>query len=340
MNILLISPLGYAVNPQTKYAGIEKLAYQYACELAKEHKVTVLGHSDSELPSSITNMGTKPKIGEDIFTFAELRQYQAHQYLLRTFDVIHDFSHQHFACRYNANLPALNLFWHSPAIAQYPKAPYNIIAPSEWAARQFQKYYQQEARYQQSIVIDPEEYKPSGGRGDRFFTLGIMAPDKGNLAVIMMCKELGVPLDVAGRGADEKDKDYERTCLSLCDGELIKFHGEVSDEKKIELMQTCRALIYVLPNAYAEVTSHKVQEAMFCGAPIITSKAGALPEIITDGVDGFLCSTDNEFREAIKNVDKLKPEVTHEQVVEKYSIGGVVRDYIKLYEEVAGGLRW
>ena len=98
----------------------------------------------------------------------------------------------------------------------------------------------------------------------------------------MLCKQLGLPLDVVGgRGVTDQKApltEYEQAIQSLCDGEGIRFLGEIGDEEKIKLMQTCRALIYTIPPTYSEVTSHKVQEAMLCGAPIITSPIGALSE--------------------------------------------------------------
>ena len=338
MRILFISPLGYPITPETRYSGIEKLVWQYANELSKSLDVTVMGHSESVLPKGVDSLPTSPKPGEDIFLFAEMRQYIAYQFMLRKFDIIHDFSHQHFASRYNKKLPSLNLFWHAPSIQQYPKAPYNIVALSQWAAKEFKRVYKQEAMFVQSIVIDPAEYHPKGEHGDRFLTLGIMTPQKGNLAAIMLCKEFGLPLDVVGASAGAND--YENAIKSMCDGEMIKFHGEVSDEVKIKLLQSCRALLYITPEAYTEVTSHKVQEALFCQAPVITTSGGAMPEIITHGVNGYLCATEQDYKDAIKNVDKLNPAQEFDGVVARYSLENVCRDYMMLYDKVAGGLRW
>ena len=333
MRILLISPMVIPITPDTRYAGIETLVYQYSKELVKEHEVSVIGHSDSAYPEGVKTYLCRPR--GDLFLDGELLAYQSYQYILRTFDVIHDFSHQHFACRYNYKLPALNIFWHAPSLAQYPKAPYNIIGLSKWACREFKRVYNQEARYMQSIVIDPETYHPVGERGDRFLTFGVMTKEKGNLAVAMLCKELGFPLDVAGAKSDD---EYEKLVKLACDGELIKYHGEVSEEEKMRLLQTCKALIYMMPQEYEEVTSHKLQEAMFCGAPVIVSNVGAVPEIVTHGVNGFLCNTEGGFKKALRDIDSLKPDFT--DVIGNYSIQNVIKNYVKLYEQVTGGLHW
>ncbi len=342
MKILFVSPLGFAINARSKYAGIEQLVWNYSRELVKEHDVTVMGRSDSVYSEGVEVLPYTPQPKDDLFLLTELNHFQQYQGLLRDFDVIHDFSHQHLIARYMVNLPTLNIFWHAPALAQYPKAPYNIIALSKWASREFKRYYNQNARYQQSIALDVKTYKPSERHGDRFLTLGRMSEEKGNLNAIMLCKRVGVPLDVVGGRGTEKAgtdlSDYEKQIQENCDGEQIKFLGEVTDQQKIELMQSCRALLYVTD--HPEVTSHKIQEAMLCGAPVVVPNLGALPEIVTNGVDGFLCNNEVEFMLAMEKIDALKPEKTYEKIKQTYSVESVCKEYVKLYKEVAGGLRW
>ncbi len=339
MKILLISPLVKSINPDTKYAGIEKLVWEYSSELAKNNDVTVMGRDDSVYPEGIKVLPHTTT--EEPFMMAEAKHYMEYGYLMRSFDIIHDFSHQHFASRYNLKLKTINLFWHAPALARYPKSPYNIVGPSRWACREFERIYHQKTRYMQSIVVDSSVYKPAGKRGDRFLAMGIMTPDKGNLSAIMLCKNLGLPLDVVGARGKDKDApldDYEKAIHSFCDGEKIRYLGEVSHEDKLNLMQTCYAMIYI--PRFGEVTSHKIQEAMLCGAPIICTSVGALPEIVTDGVDGFLCNSEEEFKSAFSKVDSLTYEKTFEETKKKYSISQVCGDYVKLYQEVANGITW
>ena len=357
MNILLISPLGFPVTPD-KYIGIEKLVAEYVKELIKEHKVTVMGHADSVYADGVFLLGTRPRVG-DVFLLDELQQYQSYQYVLRDFDVIHDFSHQHLASRYNVNLPSVNPFWHAPGwevnptalpdrpiqlAGRYNKSPYNIIGLSLWACREFKRVYRQNARYMQSVVIDTSIYKLSQRhRGDRFLTLGIMQPHKGNLEAVMLCKRAGIPLDVVGgRGAgvtaNTPLSEYEQTIRKECDGKQIKFWGEVTDDQKIKLMQGCRALIYI--TNFPEINSHKTQECMLIGAPVLVPAIGAMPEIVTNKVNGFLCSNEGDYLNAIKDIDKLNPKEVYEDVKETYAVGNVCQNYVELYQKVKEGLRW
>jgi len=339
MNILLISPPEVPVRPESKYLGIERMVWEYARQLIKNHKVTVMGHADSIYPEGVQTLPIKPQPNK----FPELQLYQTHQSALRTFDVIHDWSHLHLASRYTVNLPSLNLFFHAPALVQYAKAPYNIISFSQWGAREFERIYHQKARYQQSIGIDPAIYCPKGKRGNRFLTIGRMAPEKGNLQALHICKAMGVPLDIVGGRGFEKNPnepltDYEKAIQEKSDGKIIKLWGEVAEDRKVKLMQSCCALLYC--SNHPEVTSHKIQECMFCEAPVIVPTLGAMHEIVTDKVNGYLCREAKDYVWAIEHLDDLEPEKAYDALIDKYSIGKVVERYIPLYEEVANGLRW
>lgn len=327
----------------SRYTGIERLCYQFATELASiGHDVSLLAYKDSLIPNGVKLLPCDEQNDPSKPLMAEQKAFQKWQYLFRSFDVIHDWGHLHLIARIMPNMPVGSMLNNAPEHSKYDRAPYNIISWSQWGVRTFKRFYSRTARYQESVVIDPEVYKPSGKRGDRFLTIGRMSSNKGNLNAALLCKSLGLPLDVCGgRGAETTEKtperEYEKTVKELCD-ESIVFRGEVTDEEKIQLMQSCRALIYM--TNHTEITSHKVQEALFCGAPVIIPNRGGLPEIITEGVDGFLCNTESEYIEAIKNVDKLQPEKTHAAIVAKYNIHNVVRDYVKLYGEIANGVRW
>jgi len=301
-----------------------------------------MGHAFSEYPEGVIHFKTFPYHG-DGYLIDELQLYQDHCIHIREFDIIHDFSHQHLIARYNPNLPTLNIFWHAPCVAQYRKAPYNIQALSEWAVSEWKRFYDYPALYHQSIIIDTRKYKPSNEkRSDRFLAIGRFGAEKGHHNAINLCKMANVPLDIIAaigtEGDDPQTKAYEQAILKECDGEQIRMLGDVSEVEKIRCMQTCRALIYA--TNHPEVTSHKIQECMLSGAPVIVPYLGALPEIVTQGVDGFLCRTGEEYLEAIKKVDELHPEISLDALRLKYSVENVMANTIPLYQKIKSGFRW
>lgn len=341
MKILFISPLGKPYSPnKTRYSGIERLVWEFARTLCQEHEVGVMAHTFSQFPTRVSHYKTTPPF-KDGYLLDELRQYQTHCRIIRDYDVIHDFSHQHIIARLNPNMPTLNVFWHAPCLAQYQKAPYNIVSLSNWAASEYKRFYHQKAIYQETIAIDEGKYKPfEVERNDRFLAIGRMGAEKGHHNAISLCKQLGVGLDIIGARGTEQDNqpmtDYEKKVMDECDGTQIRFLGDIGEPEKIKYLQSNMALLYA--TSHPEVTSHKLQEALFCGMPVIAPRLGGVPEIIEEGVDGFLCNTGEQYLLAMQKVKGLQPNI--ERLRKKYSVKNVVEGYIPLYEKVKDGARW
>lgn len=339
LKILIFSPLLLPFTIGSRYSGIEKLATQFAGELSKRgHDTTLLAHKNTSVSKKVILLPYEPQID----TEPELRAFQTYQSKFYDYDVILDFGHLHLIARFMPSLPTVNLIWHDPKVL-YPKAPYNIVAPSNWAVMQFRRFYHQDAKYHQSICIDVDVYRPLGvSRNDRFLCVGRMGAEKGNLEAALLCKELDVPLDIitASETKVGEISDYAKRVMAIADGKKIKIWWEkdYTEESKIKMMQTNKALLYV--TQHAEVTSHKIQECLLCGQPVIVPALGALPEIVTNGVDGYLCSSKEDYIKAIKEMDKLKPAKTYERLRRAYSIENVVENNLPLYEQVKRGLRW
>jgi len=372
MKILVFSPIELPYTVGACYTGLERLAVQFAEEWYKlGHEVTILAHKDTDVKSGIELLGCE---GYEVIQrpqHAEAIAFQRYISEFSKYDVIWDIGHLHLVARYLPFLPTCNVFSANPqyeALKNNIKAPYNLISWSKWGVGQIRRWYKQESKYQETIMVDPDVYKPKTylvgadpaitqaynqeyipptsqefPRSERFLTMGRMSHEKGNLNAVGLCQELDLPLDVAGgRGSEvtagQPMSSYEAQIVEYCDGKKIVFHGEVSDEEKITLMQKAKGLIYM--TSHVEITSHKVQEAILCGCPAIIPNLGGLPEIVTDGVDGMLCNDLNDYRNAIARIDELDPSKTREEMAVKYHPVKVAQGYIDLFEGVADGLRW
>ena len=345
MRILCFSPIELPLTVGSRYTGLEKLAVQHAEQWAKlGHEVAIIAHKDTD-----TSVKLLPCDGYETIKrpmHAEQKAFMNYQGIMRDYDVIWDISHLHLTARWMPNMPVVSVFSANPeyeARARNEKAPYNLISWSKWGVGQIRKYYKRNSRYQETIMVDPEVYKPVGKRNDRFLTIGRMSAEKGNLNAVMLCKQMGLNLDVAGgRGSEVASgtelTEYEKLVKNYCDGKQIVFYGEIDEEQKVELMQHDKGLLYI--TNHVEITSHKVQECMLCGMPVIAPRLGGMNEIVTNGVDGYLCYGSEEYAMAINQFDKLTPEKTREQLVDKYSPDKVAQGYIELFQKVADGLRW
>ena len=331
MNILIVSAQAMPVQPEMRYQGIERLAYIFATELNKlGHKVAIVATEGSTIPSGIEYIPTKQGGAQ-----TEIDSFPVYKDRLAEFDVIHDFSHYHCPAMSNQKLPVLNVFWHDPQIAKYPEPQYNMVSISQWGADRFKEIYQQEARHQETVVVDPNQYTFSAQRNGRFLTLGKMSVEKGNLEAIRLCRKLGVGLDIVGGRIPPDPADYEDTVKSLCDGEQFRFYGDCSDRDKIALMQSAKALIYCV--AQTEVHSHKSCEALMTGCSVITYDLGAMKEIV--GSWGAVVDTENDFLLAMQRKPPA-PIGCREYAISRWETNRVVSNYIKLYKEVAEGKRW
>lgn len=331
MRVFIDSSVVHPHRKEVKYQGIERLCREFAIELDRlGHKVTVTAPEGSEYPSTITLVIVAAG-GADV----EQQNYQKYQEMLKEVDIIHSFSHFH-APAYFTKVPMLSIFWHDPYIAKYPEPSFNMVSLSEWGAQRFREIYKQECRYQESIVVDMEMYKPISDvpKLPRLLSLGLMAPSKGHIESIRLCRKTDSGLDVVGGGFHPEAPDYAKAVKASCDGRLIKFWGEVDDPTKLFMMKSAKAILYT--PGIEEVHSHKSCEAIACGTPVITYNKGALKEVVGGG--GRVVDTEVELLDAMRNPNRSTKECRDWSM--RWDVRKVVEDYVKLYEEVADGKRW
>ncbi len=122
--------------------------------------------------------------------------------------------------------------------------------------------------------------------------------------------------------------------------ELIKGHDNISIIEGptlyhvIQLLRHAKALI--LPS-YGEVFGLIVIEAMACGTPVITSRDGAFPEIITNGVDGYICPDQAHYKTAINNIDNIDRRKCRKKVEDEFNSVKKADEYIDVYKKVIAG---
>lgn len=335
MKILLISPMVYPVHPHLRYGGIERLAYMAALGLQKKgHQVSVAAPEGSWLPWGIEHINTGP-CGD--FVESERQVLARYHHRLREFDAILSYDHSHWGMM-EQDLPALAFIWHDPFMMKCQEPPYNVAALSSWQAQRFAAVYGYEAR-----VIDPHcsPLGQSRQRNDRFLVIGRITPSKGPLEAVQLCRELGVPLDVVGAlGLGDQVRYLEAVKEGASEG--IRYHGEVDEDAKMELLETCRALLYPInyPPGQGEAHSHKSVDALCCGCPIVTYDVGALSEVVEHGVTGFLARDREEFKAYMGRVGELNPETIREGAAARWSVEAMVGRLLEVAERVANGDRW
>jgi glycosyltransferase involved in cell wall biosynthesis len=167
-------------------------------------------------------------------------------------------------------------------------------------------------------------------------SLGRIAPVKGTHLAIAVAKKVGMALKIAGEIQPMFQDYYDAEVKPHVDGKFIEYIGEVGLEDKNELLGSATAMLF--PIQWDEPFGLVMIEAMACGTPVIALRGGAVPEIVEDGVSGYVCSAVDEMAERVKLVAGFDPRQVRTYTEKAFSLEGMVRQYVDVYERVLAGV--
>jgi len=174
-----------------------------------------------------------------------------------------------------------------------------------------------------------ENYPFSRDKEDYYLYLGAITPSKGPHIAVMLAKKLNIRLYIAG---PIRNYTYFNTFIKPFLNSNIKYLGEVDEKVKLRLLSKAKALIF--PVQREEYFGLVAVEAMACGTPVITFARGAMPEIITHRVTGFLARNMYEMFKYIKDVNSIDPIACRKHVEEKFSSKHMCLRYVTLYAKL------
>ncbi len=177
-----------------------------------------------------------------------------------------------------------------------------------------------------------ESYTFHRTAGNYLAFLGRTSPEKGLVAAIQIAKAAGMPLRVAAK-VDKTDQEYFDTVVRpAMDSESIEFVGEIGYPEKNDFLGKAAALIF--PISWPEPFGIVMIEAMACGTPVIAYPFGSVPEIVADGVSGFVVSDEAAAVDAINNIEKLDRRKVRKHFEQNFSAERMALDYLKIYERI------
>lgn len=181
--------------------------------------------------------------------------------------------------------------------------------------------------------IDMDAFVVGTRPRDYLLFFGRIHPHKGTAEAIAVAQRAGLPLVIAGI---VQDREYfERAVQPHIDGDRVRFVGAIGPDEKSELLGGARALLHLV--SFDEPFGFSVVEAMACGTPVIAHRRGSMPELVADGVNGWLVESADQARQAVARVLELDPGVVRASVVHRFDKGRMVDDYIALYRRILGG---
>lgn len=110
-----------------------------------------------------------------------------------------------------------------------------------------------------------------------------------------------------------------------------KFYGMVGGDKKNELLKYSKGLVF--PVKVHEAFGLAMIESLYFGSPVLGTKFGSLPEIITRDF-GFLSNSFHELVEGFKNLDSFNRKICHDYAADNFSSKVMAKNYLKLYERI------
>lgn len=171
--------------------------------------------------------------------------------------------------------------------------------------------------------------------GDYLAYVGRISPEKCVDSAIRIAALAGIPLKIAAK-VDKADREYFETLIKpLLAHPLVEFVGEVNDREKGELAGGAMAFLH--PVDWPEPFGLAMIEAMACGTPVLGRNRGSIPEVIDNGVTGFIFERDEEAVNILQNeIPRFNRRACRARFEERFSAARMAADYVNVYEKLAG----
>jgi glycosyltransferase involved in cell wall biosynthesis len=178
--------------------------------------------------------------------------------------------------------------------------------------------------------LPPQIHTATETPGRYLAFLGRITPEKGIERAIAIAHRSGIPLKIAAK-IDRADREYFTAEIDrLIDGSLVEFVGEITEVEKTRFLGDAIALLF--PIDWPEPFGLAMIEAMACGTPIIGFRRGSVPEIIDEGVTGFVVDDVDAAVECVVRVPGLSRKRCRERFEQRFQVERMSKDYCKAYE--------
>jgi glycosyltransferase involved in cell wall biosynthesis len=337
MRIAQVAPL-YESVPPALYGGTERVVSYLTEELVKQgHQVTLFASGDSVtqarlIPASDSALRLNEGVSDPLaHHFVLLEEVFARA---SDFDIIHfhiDYLHFPFSQRQNTphvttlhgrlDLPDL-----IPLHKKFNEMPVVSISdaqrlPLPWANWQGTVYH----------GLPMDLYQPRSEPGDYLVFLGRISVEKRFDRAVKIAKGAGMRLKCAAK-IDESDRQYFEETIKPLDDRVVESVGEVGDAEKQELLANAYALLF--PIDWPEPFGLVLIEAMACGTPVIAYRCGSVPEIVDDGVTGFIVDDLDTAIEAVPKIRDLDRNLCRRRFEERFSAARMAQEYLAIYQRL------
>lgn len=327
LRIAFISNPGIPVPPK-HYGGIERFVWILLKALIERgHEITLFASYDSSVPCRLIPF-------KNLFTL-----YSRLLRMRKEFDIINSFGRllyllpviplnsikvQSCACPINPKKVRI--------VNKLAKGTLTFVASSNSCAQRLTDIGRWTTIY---YAVDTEQYSynPHPNEGHLLF-LGRISRIKGAHTAIDIAKAVNLPLKLAGNIDVPASglRYFKEVIQPQIDGRQVQYVGPVDDYQKNKLLSEASALLF--PIEWEEPFGLVMIEALPCGTPVIAFRRGAVPEILTEGLNGFICDSREEMISAVGKVNQIDRAQCRKTVEMRFSAEKAALEYEELYMQL------
>ena len=339
MRIAQIAPLTEAVPPKL-YGGTERVIAWLTEELvALGHDVTLFASGDSHTSARLEaiwpralrlDTSVRDPMGLHMAMLEQVRR-QSDQ-----FDVLHfHLDYYPFSLFSRQTTPfittlhgRLDLPEHQPVFTTFSSMPVISISNSQRRPVPQAGWVKTIYHGLPADLLTPKPVRPS-----YLAFLGRISPEKSVDRAIRIAERCGLPIKIAAK-VDKADRDYfEEQIRPLMSLPFVEYLGEINDAQKPEFLSGAIALLVSID--WPEPFGLVMIEAMACGTPVIAFNRGSVPEIVEDGLTGFIVEDETSAVGAVGQLSTLSRERVRVRFDERFTARRMANEYLAVYRQLA-----
>jgi len=338
MRIAQVAPLIESVPPKY-YGGTERVVSYLTEELVRQgHEVTLFASGDSVTKARLLATSRRSlrldrtcvdRLAHQICQLEDVYRHAGR------FEIIHFHTdYPHFPVSSRQPVPHVTTL-HSrldvpdlvPVYRRFQRTPVVSIsdaqrAPLPWLNWQGTVYH--------GLPEDAYTFQPDPGKHLAF--IGRISPEKRVDRAIEIARRVGMEIKIAAK-VDDVDREYFETYIApLLKDRYTDYVGEIGEGEKDDLLGSAAALLF--PIDWPEPFGLVMIEAMACGTPIVAYRQGSVPEVIDEGVTGFIVEGIGDAVKAVERVFTLSRKRCRERFQERFTVSRMARDYREIYERL------
>lgn len=178
--------------------------------------------------------------------------------------------------------------------------------------------------------VDVDEFPFGEGDGGYALFLGRMSPDKGVAEAAQIARAAGVSLLIAAKVREPAEHEYFEACVKPLLGRTVEYLGEVGGAGKLQLLANASCLLN--PISWREPFGMVMIESLACGTPVVATPYGAAPELVDEGITGYLRADWRSLAAAVVAAGALDREACRRAAKERFSVTRMVDDHVALFE--------